>query len=157
MFLFLARFCSLPRTGKALFDNCGLMLQTQWRENAPKREKFIFRQPYVAQKRLCLSSLITHATSIQEMSSENISRFQHYMYSISYTTAHVQFHAVDFFFNSDNPYSLKSPQNYLHKASFTILFFFFFLHFRRIIYGLLFFHPTGFLLQCYKRLISLFV
>ena len=76
MFLFLARFCSLPRTEKALFDNCGLMLQTQWRENAPKREKSIFRQPYVAQKRVCLSSLITHATLIQEMSSENTSRFQ---------------------------------------------------------------------------------
>ena len=38
MFLFLA----LPRIGKALVDDCGLALQTRWRENAPKREKIQF-------------------------------------------------------------------------------------------------------------------
>ena len=58
MFPFLAWFCSLPRTGKALVDDCGLMLQTRWRENAPKTEKFNFRLPSVVPKRLCLSSLI---------------------------------------------------------------------------------------------------
>ena len=58
MFPFLAWFCSLPRTGKALVDDCGLMLQTRWRENAPKTEKFNFRLPSVAPKSLCLSSLI---------------------------------------------------------------------------------------------------
>ena len=59
MFPFLAWFCSLPRTGKALVDDCGLTLQTRWRENAPKREKYNFRLPSVAQKRWCLSSLIS--------------------------------------------------------------------------------------------------
>ena len=56
MFPFLAWFCSLPRVGKALVDDCGLKLQTRWRGNAPKREKFNFRLPSMAQKRLCLSS-----------------------------------------------------------------------------------------------------
>ena len=59
MFSFLAWFCSLPRTGKSLvLIVCGLMLQTRWRQNAPKGEKFNFRLPSVAQKRLCLSSPI---------------------------------------------------------------------------------------------------
>ena len=53
-FPFMAWFCPLPRTGKALVDVCGLMLQTRWRANVPKREKFNFRLPYVAQKRLRL-------------------------------------------------------------------------------------------------------
>ena len=59
MFPLLAWFCSLPRTGKALVDDCGLTLQTRWRENASKREKFNFRLSSVAQKRLCLSAEIT--------------------------------------------------------------------------------------------------
>ena len=59
MFPFLAWFCSLPPTGKALVDDYGLALQTQWRENVLKREKFNFQLPSAAQKRLCLSSLIT--------------------------------------------------------------------------------------------------
>ena len=58
MFPFLVWSCSLPRTGKALVDDCGLTLQTRWRENAPKKEKFTLRLSSVAQKRLCLSSLI---------------------------------------------------------------------------------------------------
>ena len=58
MFPFLAWFCSLPQTGKALVDDCGLTLQMQWPENAPKREKFKFQLPSVAQKHLCLSSLL---------------------------------------------------------------------------------------------------
>ena len=58
MFLFLAWFCFLPLTGKILVDDCGLMLQTLWCENAPKKETFNFRLPSVAQKCLCLSSLI---------------------------------------------------------------------------------------------------
>ena len=57
-FPFLAWFFSLPRTGKALLDDCGLSLQTRSRANPPKREKFNFRLPSVAEKRLCLSSLI---------------------------------------------------------------------------------------------------
>ena len=57
IFPFSAWFCSLPWTGKALVDDCGLTLQTRWRENAPKREKFKFWLLSVAQKRLCLSSL----------------------------------------------------------------------------------------------------
>ena len=36
MFPFLAWFCSLPRTRKALVDDCALMLQMRWRENSPK-------------------------------------------------------------------------------------------------------------------------
>ena len=40
MFAFMAWVCSLPRTGKALVNVCGLTLQTRWRENAPKRENF---------------------------------------------------------------------------------------------------------------------
>ena len=65
MFPFLAWFCSLPRTEKALVDDCGLTLQTRWRENARKREKINFRLPFVARKRLCLSSVpeLTTATS----------------------------------------------------------------------------------------------
>ena len=38
----------------------GLTLQTRWRQNAPKREKYSFRLTSVAQKRLCLSSLIKY-------------------------------------------------------------------------------------------------
>ena len=34
--------CSLPRAAKALIDECGLNLQTRWRGNALKREKFQF-------------------------------------------------------------------------------------------------------------------
>ena len=60
MFPSLAWFYSLPRTGKALVDDCGLMLQTRWCKNAPKREKFDFRLPSVVQKRLCLSPLMSH-------------------------------------------------------------------------------------------------
>ena len=33
MFPFLACFCSLPGTGKALVNYCGLKLQTRWRKN----------------------------------------------------------------------------------------------------------------------------
>ena len=54
MFPFLAWFFSLLRTGKALVDDCGLTLQTRWRENAPKREKLNFRLPSVAQN-VCAS------------------------------------------------------------------------------------------------------
>ena len=54
MFPFSAWFFSLPQTGKALVDDCGLMLQMQWRKNSPEREKFKFRLPSVAQKRLLL-------------------------------------------------------------------------------------------------------
>ena len=32
MFPSIAGFCSLPRTGKALVDDCGLTLQPRWRE-----------------------------------------------------------------------------------------------------------------------------
>ena len=39
-FPFSAWFCSLPQTGKALVDDCGLTLQTRRGENALKREKF---------------------------------------------------------------------------------------------------------------------
>ena len=59
MFPFSAWFYFSPRTGKALVDDCGLTLQTRWRENAQKREKFKFQLPSVAQKRLCLSSLMS--------------------------------------------------------------------------------------------------
>ena len=58
MFPFWAWFCSLPRTEKALVDDCVLTLQTRWRKNAPKTRKFNFRLPSVAQKHLCLSSLL---------------------------------------------------------------------------------------------------
>ena len=50
MFPFLAWLYSLPRKGKALVDDCGL------RNNAPKREKFNFRLPSVAQKRRQIGS-----------------------------------------------------------------------------------------------------
>ena len=56
MFPSLAWFCSLPRTGKALVDNCGLTLQPRWRENAPKKEKFNFRLPCGVQKTSMLST-----------------------------------------------------------------------------------------------------
>ena len=42
MFPFLAWFCSLSRTGKALVDDCGLRLQTRRRKKAPKRGKIQF-------------------------------------------------------------------------------------------------------------------
>ena len=40
------------------FYVCGSTLQTRWRRNAPKSEKYNFRLTSVAQKRLCLSSLL---------------------------------------------------------------------------------------------------
>ena len=58
MLPFMTWFCSLPRAGKSLVDDCGLKLRTRWRENAPTRKKFKFRLPSAAQKRLCLSSLL---------------------------------------------------------------------------------------------------
>ena len=54
VFIYKLWFCSLPQRGKALVDDCELTLQTQWRENAPKKDKFNFRLPSVAQKRLCV-------------------------------------------------------------------------------------------------------
>ena len=60
---FLAWFCSLPRTGKALADDFSLTLQTRWRENAPKREKLNFHLLSVAQKHLCLSSVMLNQVS----------------------------------------------------------------------------------------------
>ena len=39
MFPVLVWFCSLPRTGKAIVDDCDLTLQMQWRENARRRGK----------------------------------------------------------------------------------------------------------------------
>ena len=50
---------SLPRAGKALVDDCGLKLPTRCRVNASTREKFNFRLPSVAPKRLFLSSLLS--------------------------------------------------------------------------------------------------
>ena len=55
MFPFWAWFCSLTQTGKALVDDCGLTLQTRWRENAPKREKFNFRLPSNSNARVKIS------------------------------------------------------------------------------------------------------
>ena len=37
----------LPRTGKALVDDCGLMLQTPWRENAPKKNSISGCRPWL--------------------------------------------------------------------------------------------------------------
>ena len=56
---FLAWFCSLPQTGKALVDDCGSSLQTRLRENAPKRKKIQFPGAMHGSKCLCLSSLLS--------------------------------------------------------------------------------------------------
>ena len=47
---FLAWFYFLPGTEKFLVDDCGLTLQTRWRENVPKKERINFQLPSVAQK-----------------------------------------------------------------------------------------------------------
>ena len=50
MFPFLGWFCSLPRKGKALVDDGGLMLQTQWCKKNFKQGKINLWLLSVAQK-----------------------------------------------------------------------------------------------------------
>ena len=71
-FFFLAWFCSLPLTGKALVDDCGLKLQMRWCENPQKREKCNFRLPSVAQKHLCLSSLLCYMKGSSNSQGEGV-------------------------------------------------------------------------------------
>ena len=65
MFSFLAWFFSLPWTGKTLVDGGGLTLQTQWCAKAAKREKFNFQLLSMAQKYLCLSSLLSNMLGVK--------------------------------------------------------------------------------------------
>ena len=58
-FLFWHGFAPYHGIGKSLVDDCGLTLQTQWLGNAVKRDKFNFQLPSMAQKRLCLGSLLS--------------------------------------------------------------------------------------------------
>ena len=47
-------------------DDCGLTLQTRWRENAPKMDKFNFRFPSLAQKRLLVFGTPTWLVSFAD-------------------------------------------------------------------------------------------
>ena len=57
-FLFWRGFAPYNGQENSCFNVCVLTLQTRWPQNAPKREKYNFRLTSVAQKRLCLSSLL---------------------------------------------------------------------------------------------------
>ena len=61
-FLFWRGFAPFHGQENFTFYVCGLTLQTRWRRNTPKSEKYNFRLTSVAQKRLCLSSLISLET-----------------------------------------------------------------------------------------------
>lgn len=73
MFPFLAWFCSLPQTEKALVLIFGLTLQMWRHENAPISKKCNFQLLSMAQKRLCLSSLISL--------SRHLTLVDHFLYS----------------------------------------------------------------------------
>ena len=63
-FLFWRGFALFHGQENSCFYVCGLTLQTRWRRNAPKSEKYNFRLTSVAQKRLCLSSLLSLDTAV---------------------------------------------------------------------------------------------
>ena len=62
-FPFWRGFASYHGQEDSSFYVCDSTLQTRLRQNAPKREKYNFRLTSVAQKRLCLRSLIARSRS----------------------------------------------------------------------------------------------